>query len=202
MSADPADPTLSPGRLQALVELCPTDAEVRRIRGVKARLRGGDTLGPVEQVMLQMSAVPRILAKAECLLCRLHWPGQAAAAAADIAALAAALGEVLSSGKLAGLLRMILCIGNILNESSGGPGATAAAGFALSSLPKLLLTRSPVDRRLTVVDFLTRILWPPAEGVMPHGWAQRERLLDFSDEISTLPTAHRLPPPRLALVHG
>lgn len=198
MSADPADPTLSPSRLQALVELCPTDAEVRRIRGV--RLRNGDTLGPVEQVMLQMSAVPRILAKTQSLLFRHHWPDQVAAVAADIASLTAALNEILSSSKLAGLLQMILCIGNILNESSR-PGA-AAAGFTLSSLPKLLLTRSPVDRRLTVVDFLTRILWPPAEGVMPHGWAQRERLLDFSDEISSLSTAHRLPPPRLALVHG
>ena len=76
------------------------------------------------------------------------------------------LRQVLRSPKLAGLMRMVLCVGNILNESS----AQAAAGFTLASLPKLLLTRSPVDRRLTVVDFLTRILWPPAEGVMPHGY--------------------------------
>jgi hypothetical protein len=89
----------------------------------------------------------------------------------------------------------MLSVGNILNESSG----RQVGGFALSSLPKILQTKSPVDRTQTVVDFLVAILQPPPEGVGCHGWAQKAELLLFTTELQTLALAWRMPSPGLQL---
>jgi hypothetical protein len=119
------------------------------------RLRPGEQFGPVESFLLELAGVKRIKNKAESLLFRSTIDEQVKAIAADISTLTTACNEVLVSARLAGLLQTILAVGNILNESSGHQ----VGGFALSSLPKLLQTKSPVDRSLTVVDFLVKMLW-------------------------------------------
>jgi hypothetical protein len=188
------DEQLPPSKLQALVEITPTPLELTKLNRFK--LRKGEKFGPVEQFFLALDRqVPRIRDKAESLLFRAQVEEQVESLEADIATMTMACTEMLQSAKLAGLLQTLLTVGNILNESSG----VQVSGFALSSLPKLLLTKSPVDRKLTVVDFLVRILWPPPAGQAEHGWAQRERLLLFAKELPSLPLAWRLPHPRQQL---
>jgi hypothetical protein len=189
------DELLPINKLQTLVELCPENSETSKIS--RFRLRPGEKLGPVESFLLELSAVDRIKNKAESLLFRATVGEQVRAIGSDIRVLTTACNEVLQSLRLAGLLQTILAVGNILNESSGHQ----VGGFALSSLPKLLQTKSPVDRTCTVVDFLIKMLWPPPPGQADHGWAQRERLLLFSTELGALALAWRLPPPGLQLQH-
>jgi hypothetical protein len=188
------DDQLPPSKLQALVEITPTVLELTKLNRFK--LRKGEQFGAVEQFFLSLDRrVPRLRDKAESLLFRAQVEEQVQTLEADIVTITMASTEILQSSKLAGLLQTILTVGNILNESSG----VQVSGFKLSSLPKLLLTKSPVDRKLTVVDFLVRILWPPPAGQAEHGWAQRERLLLFVKDLPSLPLAWRLPHPRLQL---
>jgi hypothetical protein len=173
--------------------MCPLDSEITKI--ARTRLKAGEELGPVESFLMQLNGVDRMKDKVESLLFRASMAEQVKLLTEDVLLLTAACNEVLQSTRLAGLLQTMLAVGNILNESSG----RQVGGFALSSLPKLLQTKSPVDRTQTVVDFLVKILWPPPEGQACHGWAQKEELLLFATELPALALAWRKPPPGLQL---
>ncbi|CAN0440798.1 unnamed protein product, partial [Scytosiphon promiscuus] len=61
--------------------------------------------------------------------------------------------EAMDSDRLAVVLEKVLDIGNILNE---GTYQGNACGFRLSSLLKLSHTKSPSDKKTTVLHYIVR----------------------------------------------
>ena len=72
-----------------------------------------------------------------------------------VSLIARAAGQVLGSGKLTVVFETVLMVGNILNE---GSFAGNVSGFTLESLLKLIQTKSSVDRKRNVLDYVTQLL--------------------------------------------
>ena len=94
--------------------------------------------------------IPRFTQKLEVFQYSLQFDDQVQSLTSSLQALGSACDEVVGSKKLAGILRRLLQIGNLMNESTGKP---EAKGITLDSLIETAKKKSN-DGRIMVIDLV------------------------------------------------
>jgi len=126
--------------------LLPTPEEARLLR------EAAGPLEPPDALLLSLSGVPDLQARVEALSFRYVFDEVAALTHREAARVAAATAQVRTSARLKDLLRVVLVVGNKINQDTDPE--TRVRGFTLASLLKLSQTKS-LNRTTTVLDFLT-----------------------------------------------
>jgi hypothetical protein len=129
--------------------LLPTQEEMDTLRQLNGQ---SDGLGRAELFFLSVMKVPRFSQKLAAFKYSLQFEDQVRSLSSSLQVLAKACTEVIENEKLAFLLRRLLAIGNIMNESSGKP---IAKGITLESLIKTATKRGS-DDKTTVLDLLVQ----------------------------------------------
>lgn len=129
--------------------LLPTQEEMDTLRQLNGQ---SDSLGRAELFFLSVMKVPRFSQKLTAFRYSLQFDEQVQSLSSSLQVLAKACTEVIENEKLAFLLRRLLAIGNIMNESSGKP---IAKGITLESLIKTATKRGS-DDKTTVLDLLVQ----------------------------------------------
>ena len=109
-----------------------------------------DGLGRAELFFLSVLEVPRFSQKLAAFKYLLQFDEQVHSLMSSSQLLAEACTEVIESRKLAGMLRRLLAIGNLMNESCGKPHAR---GITLDSLIKTAIKKGS-DGKTMVIDLL------------------------------------------------
>ena len=125
--------------------LLPTPEELSNLKLYKGQ---SEALGRAELFFLSVIKVPRFPQKLAAFKYYLQFDEQARSLSSSLQLLAKACAEVIESEKLASMLRRLLAIGNLMNESAGKP---QAKGITLDSLIKTATKRGS-DDKTTVID--------------------------------------------------
>ena len=125
--------------------LLPTPEELSNLKLYKGQ---SEALGRAELFFLSVMKVPRFPQKLAAFKYYLQFDEQARSLSSSLQLLAKACAEVIESEKLASMLRRLLAIGNLMNESAGKP---QAKGITLDSLIKTATKRGS-DDKTTVID--------------------------------------------------
>ncbi|KAL3764020.1 hypothetical protein ACHAW5_005104 [Stephanodiscus triporus] len=129
--------------------LLPTPEELSNLKLFNGHIEG---LGRAELFFLSVMKVPRFPQKLAAFACFLQFDEQARSLSSSLELLARACSEIIESEKLANILRRLLAIGNIMNESTG---KSQAKGITLDSLIKTATTtKRGSDDKTTVLDLL------------------------------------------------
>eukprot|EP00941_MAST-03F_sp_MAST-3F-sp1_P001888 g1888.t1 len=117
------------------------------------------SLNDVEIFMLEMACVPRLQQRLRCIVARHSFRKRLKQLKSDASALIAAYKELRKSRKFARILKLVLTIGNTLNENSNHGNAL---GFRLKSLSLLSKTKAvsadAKGRKLTLLHFIANEL--------------------------------------------
>eukprot|EP00903_Cladosiphon_okamuranus_P016298 g15030.t1 len=144
---------LTPEDLQRLEACLPTAQELKT---VLAYTGPAAALGPAETFFRALQDTPRAGGKVTAMLFSRQFLGSVAGdAEARVKTLRLACEEAMSSERLATVLERVLDIGNLLNE---GTYQGNACGFRISSLLKLSHTKSPSDKKTTVLHYIVRTI--------------------------------------------
>jgi len=127
--------------------LLPKPEELNKLKHVDGQ---GDGLGRAELFFLSVMKVPRFPQKLAAFRYSLQFDEQIQSLSTSLRLLGCACNEVVDSKKLAGILRRLLAIGNIMNESAGKPKAN---GITLDSLIKTAKKKGS-DGKTTILDHL------------------------------------------------
>jgi hypothetical protein len=127
--------------------LLPTPEELSNLKLYNYQSEG---LGRAELFFLSVMKVPRFPQKLAAFKYYLQFDEQARSLSSSLQLLAKACTEVIESEKLASMLRRLLAIGNLMNESAGKP---QAKGITLNSLIQTATKRGS-DDKTTVLDLL------------------------------------------------
>jgi hypothetical protein len=134
-----------------LLKLAPSDEEVEMLNGYTADV---DTLGRVEQFLLQLMSVTDFASRLRCLICEARFEDNLDSIAERLTTLQTAIQELEDSVWFRRLLELVLGIGNYLN---GGTPRGRAHGFKLDSLVKLATIKS-VDSKNTLIHYLAELV--------------------------------------------
>ena len=133
-------------KLQNMQLLLPKPDELNKMKQCK----GQQNLGQAELFFLSVMKVPQFPQKLSAFKFYLQFDETSQSLKSSLSLLATACDEVTSCKKLAGILRRLLAIGNIMNESAGKP---IAGGITLDSLIKTARKKGS-DGKTTVLDHL------------------------------------------------
>eukprot|EP01006_Ploeotia_vitrea_P055785 TRINITY_DN68031_c6_g7_i1.p1 TRINITY_DN68031_c6_g7~~TRINITY_DN68031_c6_g7_i1.p1 ORF type:complete len:336 (-),score=61.98 TRINITY_DN68031_c6_g7_i1:141-1073(-) len=158
---------LNPEALEALASILPTDEEVK---GLQKETEGKDmeTLGPEVQFVLQVGTIPHLQERISCWLLTNTFSNQVQQILADIEKLATAINAVRNSDNFKKILRLVLEVGNLLNEGTN----RICKGFSITQLPQVVSMKS-VDNESTLLEFL-----------VVHVMKKFPQLVDFTDELA------------------
>ncbi|KAL7550684.1 hypothetical protein ACHAWF_013903 [Thalassiosira exigua] len=134
-------------KLSNMQLLLPKPEEERCMKSFKGRSEG---LGRAENWFIATMKIPRFAQKLAAFKYLLQFDEQTESLKSSLNKLAKACDEVVESKKLAGILRRLLAIGNLMNESAGKP---QAKGITLDSLIKTAKKKG-TDGKTTVLDLL------------------------------------------------
>ena len=100
--------------------LLPTKDELKQLERFKGERAG---LGPAELFFLSVIKVARFPQKLSVFKFRLQYDEHVTTLASNLEVLATSCNEIINSNTLATLLKRLLAIGNLMNESVGKPKA-------------------------------------------------------------------------------
>jgi len=143
-------------KLQNMVVLLPSAAEIKAISGYRGDLT---SLGKAELFFIAVSKIPRFSTKLHAFNYSLQFEEQIEFIHKFCKLLHRSCLEVVKSRKLAGMLRRLLAVGNLMNESTGQP---KAAGITLDSLIKTAKKKGS-DGKTTVLDHIVAMLMKQGE---------------------------------------
>jgi len=127
-----------------------------------------------EKFALELDKIPQVEQRLQAFSFRTTYDARKSDIKPGIETVRLASTELLSSGKFAQLLELVLELGNFLNEGTPRGGLF---GFKLSSLPKMADTKA-ADNTTTLLQFLVQVLEK-----------QSPALLKFSSELPHLESA-------------
>ena len=136
-------------KLTNMMGLLPTHEEMNSLKRFNDSEKN-DHLGRAEMFFLSVMKIPRFTQKLEVFQYSLQFDDQVQSLTSSLQALGRACDEVVGSKKLAGILRRLLQIGNLMNESTGKP---EAKGITLDSLIDTAKKKSN-DGRIMVIDLV------------------------------------------------
>ena len=128
-----------------MMSLLPTTSELNCMK----EMHGHDELGRAEQFFVSVSKMPLFSDKLHSFRYLLQFDEQMNELKARFNLLGKACDEVIGSKKLAFVCKKLLCIGNLMNESSGK--AAFASGITLDSLCKISKKKGS-DGKVTLID--------------------------------------------------
>jgi len=155
-------------QIENLIQLCPTKEEMELLKnytGDKA------TLGKSEQCLLELMKVPRFEAKLRVLSFKIPFGTKITKFRKMLNVVNSACEEVRSSQMLKEIMKIILFLGNTLNQ---GTARGSAVGFRLDSLLILSETRAD-NNKMTLMHYLCKVLASKAAD-----------LLDFHKDLQSL----------------
>ncbi|KAG2262896.1 hypothetical protein Bca52824_069975 [Brassica carinata] len=168
------DTVLDNDQIENLIRFCPTKEEMELLNkytGDKERL------GEREQYFLELMKVPRVESKLRVFSFKIQFSTQITELRKSLEVVKSACQEVRTSQKLREVLKMILYLGNTLNQ---GTVRGAAVGFKVDSLLILSDTRA-ADRKMTLMHYLCKVIASKASD-----------LLDFHKDLESLETASKI----------
>lgn len=127
--------------------MLPTTEELNILKDFDGQ---SDGLGRAEIFFLSVMKIPRFSQKLAAFKYSLQFDEQVHSLKSSLQLLAKACTEVINSQKLAGILRRLLAIGNLMNESCGKPHAR---GITVDSLMKTAMKKGS-DGKTMLIDLL------------------------------------------------
>ena len=138
-------------KLQNMHLLLPTKEELRKIRCFKGSY---EDLGKAEQFFYSVEKIPRFEQKLHAFEFSIIFPELYEELNVSLRLLKNACDEIMSSTKLATILKKLLAVGNIMNESVGGG---KVVGIKLDSLVKTA-NKKGSDGKTTVLDHVVQTI--------------------------------------------
>jgi hypothetical protein len=132
-------------QLQNMMALTPTQDEMRKMQGYNGT---SDGLGRAESFFLSISKTPRFIPKLNTFIFVQQFPDNAKELLRTLVKLRSACKDIVSNQTLAGILKRLLAIGNLVNEGAGKP---KAAGITMDSLLKTA-NKTGTDGKTRVID--------------------------------------------------
>ncbi|GAV89012.1 FH2 domain-containing protein [Cephalotus follicularis] len=153
-------------QVENLIKFCPTKEEMELLKGYT-----GDkgTLGKCEQYFLELMKVPRVDSKLRVFSFKIQFGSQISEFKKSLNTVNSACEEVRNSSKLKEIMKLILHLGNMLNQ---GTARGSAIGFKLDSLSKLTDTRA-VNSKMTLMHYLCKDDKIHPEGYRHRGYSER-----------------------------
>jgi hypothetical protein len=137
-------------KLLNLQLLMPDDQEIHKVKQFSGDI---STLRNAEKFFIAMSKIERVNAKLEVIIFKTSFRDQIVETKERIAVISSACWQVMNSTKFTAMLDKCLQVGNFMNA---GSYKGSAQGFTLDSLLKLTTTRSGVDKKTSVLDYIVR----------------------------------------------
>ncbi|XP_059441696.1 formin-like protein 20 [Corylus avellana] len=138
-------------QVENLIKFCPTKEEMELLKGYTGDM---ENLGKCEQYFLELMKVPRVESKLRVFSFKIQFSSQISEFKKSLNTVNSACEEVRKSVKLKEVMKLILLIGNTLNQ---GTARGSAIGFKLDSLLKLTDTRAS-NSKMTLMHYLCKIL--------------------------------------------
>ncbi|XP_029439149.1 protein diaphanous homolog 1 isoform X2 [Rhinatrema bivittatum] len=142
---------LTESLVQNLIKQMPEPEQLKMMAELKNEY---DDLAEPEQFGVVISSIPRLRSRLNAILFKLLFSEQVENIKPEIVSVTAACEEVRKSENFAGVLEIILLVGNFMNSGSRNAGAF---GFNISFLCKLRDTKT-TDQKSTLLHFLAEIL--------------------------------------------
>ncbi|KAL8141904.1 hypothetical protein V2J09_014936 [Rumex salicifolius] len=142
---------LDADQVENLIKFCPTKDEMELIKNYAG---DKEKLGKCEQFFMELMKVPRVESKLRVFLFKIQFNAQVMDFKKSLNLVYSACSEVRNSTKLKEVMRIILALGNTLNNGTARGGAY---GFKLDSLLKLNETRA-TNSRMTLMHYLAKVL--------------------------------------------
>ncbi|KAJ6805311.1 formin-like protein 20 [Iris pallida] len=167
------DSILDGDQVENLIKFCPTKEEMELLKGYTG---DKENLGKCEQFFLELMKVPRVESKLRVFLFKIQFGSQISDLRKSLNTVDAGCAQIRNSVKLKEIMKIILYLGNTLNQ---GTARGSAVGFRLDSLLKLADTRA--NNKMTLMHYLCKVLASRA----PH-------LLDFHEDLISLESASKI----------
>lgn len=165
---------LDADQVENLIKFCPTKEEMELLKNYTG---DRDKLGKCEQFFLELMKVPRVESKLRVFLFKIQFNTQVTDFKKSLNTVHAACDEVRNSVKLKEIMKLILKLGNLLNQ---GTARGSAVGFKLDSLLKLTDTRA-TNNKMTLMHYLCK-----------HLAATSPMLLDFHVDLVSLESSTKI----------
>lgn len=173
-------------QLQNMMALMPTQDELKKMKEYRGT-SDGMTLGRAELFFLAISKTPRFNQKLSTFMFVLQFTDGANQLLDKLKKLERACTDIANNGKLAGILKRLLAIGNLVNE---GAGKQKAAGITMDSLLKTA-NKTGTDGKTRVIDVVVANFLKQDQGEGGNG-NDDDSSIAFWTELKSVNEAARL----------
>eukprot|EP00794_Sanderia_malayensis_P020228 gene20228-22204_t len=150
LSMDTED-KLSKDMLELMLKFVPSSDELNLLDGHKNQLH---LFTKADRFLYDIGKIPHYEQRLKALVFKKSFNDRLAELIPQIQVVQKACKELVRSKRLRTLLQIVLVLGNYMNRGQRGN----ASGFKLSSLNKIIDTKSSVDRRITLLHYLLDLL--------------------------------------------
>lgn len=150
LAMDPGE-ALPKDMVEQLLKYVPTPEEISLL---KEHEREADNMAKADRFFLEMSKIDHYEQRLKCLFFKKRFQERLGDVKPKVEAVLKASKEVGSSRKLKKILEIVLAFGNYMNRGARGN----ASGFKVSSLNKIIDTKSSSNRSMTLLHYLIEML--------------------------------------------
>nr|XP_002739230.1 PREDICTED: disheveled-associated activator of morphogenesis 1-like [Saccoglossus kowalevskii] len=172
--------------LEQLLKYVPTAEEVSLLEEHKHEI---DQMARADRFLFELSKITHYEQRLKALFYKKKFAERMAECKPKVEAVLHASKEVIKSKRLHKLLEVVLAVGNYMNRGQRGN----AVGFKVSSLNKIIDTKSSIDRSITLLHFIIETLQKKLPDVykledeIPHvHQAAKVSLIELEKEITVL----------------
>ncbi|XP_071834837.1 disheveled-associated activator of morphogenesis 1-like isoform X2 [Apostichopus japonicus] len=173
MTMDTAE-SIPKDMLEQILKYVPTPEEVSLLSEHAAEK---DNMAAADRFMFDLSRIVHFKQRLNCLYFKKKFQERMSECKPKVEAVMKACREIQTSKKLKKLLEIILVLGNYMNRGARGN----AAGFRISSLNKIVDTKSSLSRNVTMLHYLLEM----TEKKFPD-------VFKLDEELATIPAAARV----------
>eukprot|EP00117_Sycon_ciliatum_P047697 scpid13498/ scgid5807/ Delphilin; Glutamate receptor, ionotropic, delta 2-interacting protein 1 len=142
--------TLSEQHLRVMKDFAPDEKELASLQAYAGKL---DKFSKADQFAFELSTIPKYTERLNALLFKMHFSSKVDEIKPDLEAIITAARQLRNCVGLKAVLKMILQIGNTLNQGNARIGH--ATGFKISFLGKLEATRT-TDNKSNLLQFVVK----------------------------------------------
>ncbi|NWY18517.1 DAAM2 protein, partial [Aphelocoma coerulescens] len=165
---------LAKDMLEQLLKFVPEKSDTDLLEEHKHEI---ERMARADRFLFEMSRIDHYQQRLQALFFKKKFPERLAEAKPKVEAILLASKELIRSQRLRQLLEVVLAFGNYMNKGQRG----SAYGFKVSSLNKIVDTKSSIDRNITLLHYLIMIF----EKNYPD-------ILDIQSELQHLPEAAKV----------
>lgn len=160
--------------LEQLLKFVPEKSDIDLLEEHKHEL---DRMAKADRFLFEMSRINHYQQRLQSLYFKKKFAERVAEVKPKVEAIRSGSEEVLRSSALKQLLEVVLAFGNYMNKGQRGN----AYGFKISSLNKIVDTKSSIDKNITLLHYLITIV----ENKYP-------KVLNLSEELRGIPQAAKV----------